>query len=71
MHIRIQVKSNAKKTEILEEQDGFLKIAISSPAQDGKANAELIKFLKKEKGWKATILKGKTSKSKIVSVLNE
>jgi uncharacterized protein len=69
--IKVQVKPNSKRTEILEEQPDFLKIAIAAPAQDGKANAALIKFLKKSKGWKAKIVKGKTSKTKLVSISNE
>ena len=69
--IKIQVKPNSKRTEILEERDKFLKVAISAPAHEGKANQELLKFLKKEKGWKAEIVKGKTSKTKIVKILNE
>jgi uncharacterized protein (TIGR00251 family) len=71
MIIKVQVKPSAKQSEILEESEGFLKVAISAPAYEGKANSELIKFLKKAKGWKATILKGKTSKTKLVQVLDE
>ena len=66
---KIVVKSNARKSEILEESEDQLKIAIASPAQDGKANAELIRFLKKERGWKCTILKGKTNKNKIIQII--
>jgi uncharacterized protein (TIGR00251 family) len=65
---KIVVKSNARKSEILEESEDQLKIAIASPAQDGKANAELIRFLKKERGWKCTILKGKTNKNKLIQI---
>jgi uncharacterized protein (TIGR00251 family) len=67
---KVQVKPNARKSEILEETENEIKIAIAAPAQDGKANTELIRFLKKEKGWKATIVKGKTSKTKLVKVLD-
>ena len=68
---KVQVKPNARKSEILEETEDQLKIAIASPAQDGKANLELIRFLKKERGWKVDIPKGKTSKTKLVRILNE
>jgi uncharacterized protein len=71
MLLKIQVKPNSKKTEIIVETSDFIKIAINSPAQEGKANAELIKFLKKEKGWNCRILKGKTSKTKLVQIINE
>jgi uncharacterized protein len=70
MKIKVQVKPSAKQNKILEESAEHLKVAISAPAYEGKANQELIKFLKKERGWKATILKGKTSKTKLVQVLD-
>jgi len=68
MEYKITVKANARKSEILEEKDDFLKIAISAPAYDGKANEELIKFLKKEKDWSCIITKGKHSKNKIIRI---
>jgi uncharacterized protein len=69
MIIKIQVKPSAKKTEILEERADFLKVAISAPAFEGRANRELIKFLKKTKGWKAEIVKGKTNKNKLIRII--
>ena len=67
--LKIRVKPNSKRTEILEEQADFLKIALSAQARDGRANAELLRFLKKEKGWRAEIVKGKTNKNKILRIL--
>lgn len=71
MLVNIQLKPSARRDEILEERGDFLRIAVSAPAHEGRANAELLKFLKKEKGWRAEIVKGKTSKTKVVRVLNE
>jgi uncharacterized protein (TIGR00251 family) len=68
MEKRIQVKANAIQNEILAESDEFLKIAIAAPAYDGKANQELIKFLRKEKGWRVDIIKGKTNKNKVINI---
>ena len=67
--IRIRVKPNAEKNKILEETGDFLKIAIAAPAYEGKANQELIKFLKKDRGWRAEIIKGKTNKNKLIRIL--
>ena len=69
--IEITVKPNTKKSEILSESPNKLKIALAAPAHEGKANQELIQFLKKVKGWQTRILKGKTSKTKIVQIMNE
>ncbi|MBT3940585.1 YggU family protein [Candidatus Woesearchaeota archaeon] len=69
--IKIQVKPNAKRSEILEESCDFLKIALAAPAHEGKANSELIRFLKKERGWRIDIVKGKTSKTKLVDIKHD
>ena len=69
MLLKVQVKPNARKSEILGEANDYLKVAIAAPAQDGKANAELIRFLKKERNWQAEIIKGKTNKNKLIRIL--
>ncbi len=45
--ISITVKPNAKKSEILGVHNNRIKIAVKAPAQEGKANKELLKFLSK------------------------
>lgn len=67
-HLVVLVKPNARKTEILEEKDNKLKIAVAAPAESGKANLELIKFLEKKFKGKAKIIRGKTSKRKIIKL---
>ena len=69
MFLKVQVKPNQPRTKILEEREGFLKIALRAKPEKGEANRELIKFLKKEKGWSAEIISGKISKKKLVKVL--
>jgi uncharacterized protein len=70
----ITVKANpgCGKTEIREKlEDGTLKINIAAPADKGKANAELIKFLAKEfKVPKNSIeiVSGRTSRDKLVKI---
>ena len=46
MKIKIKVKPNSGKQEVIK-QDDFYSIKLKSSAQDNKANIELIKLLKK------------------------
>lgn len=68
--IRVQTKSG--KHEVAETMaDGTIKIKLKSPAQDGKANEELIQLLSKYfkvKKQKITILRGKTSRNKLIEI---
>ncbi len=64
--IEVKVKPNSKKTIALEIKDNVLLLAISAPPEDGKANAEVERFLSKLSGRKATIKRGHTGKEKLV-----
>jgi uncharacterized protein (TIGR00251 family) len=66
--IAIIVKPNSKENKILEwdQEQKALKVQIKAPAQDGKANRELIRFLSKISGRKAAIKSGITGKRKIL-----
>ncbi|MBD3277203.1 MAG: hypothetical protein GF388_02800 [Candidatus Aegiribacteria sp.] len=51
--------------------DGTLKISLSAPPTDGKANRELISFLSKQFGTgrrNVRIITGETSRKKLVSI---
>ena len=69
--IRLRVIPNAKKSEIIGLLDDMLKIKISSPPVEGKANAQIIKFfsdyLKISKS-KFEIVSGEKSKCKLLRV---
>ncbi|MBD3262886.1 YggU family protein [Candidatus Woesearchaeota archaeon] len=69
MIIKVKVKANASKTKILKEND-YLKIAVAAAAKQGKANKELIKFLKKKYGGDVKIIRGKTSRKKIIEIIS-
>lgn len=58
-------KPNAPKTQLLGERDGALLIALKAPAEENKANIELIKFFAKQ-GFIAKIVRGLTSKRKFL-----
>lgn len=45
--IRIKLIPNSKINKIIEQSPDFLKIKLSAPAHEGKANSALIDFLSK------------------------
>ncbi len=67
MIINVKIKPNASKTEILSEGKEF-EIAVAAPAENNRANIELIKFLGKKFGKNARIIRGLTSKRKIIEI---
>lgn len=69
--IKFRIIPNASKTEFAGQYGDALKIKLSSPPLDGKANAELIKFLSKKLGVsKASIdiVLGETSRDKHLEI---
>lgn len=67
----VRVIPRSSKSEIVGEHDGDLKVKLSSPPVDGKANKELIKILSKELKLAKSdieIISGETSKSKRIQV---
>ena len=69
--INLKVVPNAKKSEIVGVLDDALKIKISAPPVEGKANAQIIKFfcdyLNVSKS-KLEIISGEKSKYKLLKV---
>lgn len=68
MLIKVKVKPNSKKQEIVKISKEEYLIYLKKPAQDNKANEELIKLLKKELKKPARIVKGLTSRTKLIEV---
>ena len=71
MDIFVKVIPHSSRTEVIEENDDFLKIKIKAAPIKGQANKELIKFLaKKYKVAKSQIeiIKGLTNKEKLVRI---
>ncbi|KEI35023.1 hypothetical protein FRA_43c11000 [Francisella sp. W12-1067] len=67
--ISVYIQPNSSKSEVCGEHKGSLKIKISSPAVDGKANKAVIDFLSKHfkiKKKDIAIVKGITSRQKIM-----
>ncbi len=65
---RVLIKANAQKNEILGYDDTrkAYKVSIKKPAEDNKANIELVKFLSKELGKTVKIVSGHTSRIKML-----
>ena len=70
MKIRVKVIAGAKKEEVKQEE-GFLKINVTSPPVKGKANDAVIKSIAQHfdvPRSKITITKGLTSNKKEVEI---
>lgn len=68
--IKCKITPGSSKNKILGLHDGGLKIAIQTPAEKGKANQTLIKFLQKSfelKNNQVQILSGETSTLKSIA----
>jgi len=71
---RVRVQTGASKNEIVGVQQDALKIRISAPPVEGKANKVLVQFLAKQIGVKRSqveILSGHTSRIKTIRVIGE
>lgn len=69
--LKIRAVPNAPKSHCAGAYGDGVKIKIAAPAMDGKANAELIKYLAKTLGISKSgvrILSGESSRDKIVEV---
>ena len=71
---RVRVQPGASKNEIVEVQQDALKVRISAPPVQGKANKALINFLAKELGVKKSeieIVSGHTGRIKTIHIIGE
>ena len=69
--IAVYIQPNSSKNEVVGEHNNMLKIKIKAPADNGKANKELVSFLAKHlhlRKNQITITKGHTSRQKELSL---
>lgn len=66
--LKVLVKPNAKKDEILGWEDDVLHVAVSAPAQDNKANIAVLKLLKKLSKKRISFVSGLKSREKVLLV---
>lgn len=68
MRLRVRVQPNSGRQDIQKLGEDSYKIFLKKSPEDNKANQELEKFLKKEFKKDAKIVKGFTSKNKVVEL---
>jgi uncharacterized protein len=69
--LELHVQPGAKVTAVVGEHGGRLKLKISAPPVDNKANAHLLAWLSMQfgvPGWAVRLIRGETSRQKTVAV---
>jgi len=67
--IKVIVKPKSSKSELaFSEEKGCYVAYVKAPPEKGKANAELIKLIRKNLKKRAVIVRGETSKEKLVEI---
>ncbi|MGV8169533.1 MAG: DUF167 domain-containing protein [Candidatus Nanoarchaeia archaeon] len=67
--IQVHVKPNSKESSIVFDEEKQVYVArVKAAPEDGKANAEVLKLVKKMTGKEARIISGATSKKKLVRI---
>lgn len=70
MTLNIKVFAGAKK-DLYKDEDGRIKVYLTAPAIDGRANEALTKFLSRHLGVRSSaieIIKGLKSRNKVISI---
>jgi hypothetical protein len=71
VHVTVRVQPGGKRNNLLRTADGGLKIAVTAPAVEGKANAALIGFLSDVLGIPKraiTVVHGDKARTKTVRI---
>jgi uncharacterized protein (TIGR00251 family) len=68
MRIKVKVRPSSGRQEIEKVSDEEYKVWLKGRAEDGKANLELLKMLKKYFGKDVRIVSGFTSRNKVVEI---
>ncbi|HVN48310.1 MAG TPA: DUF167 domain-containing protein [Bacteroidota bacterium] len=72
MKIKVFIKPNAKKNEVLLQSNGTYIVRVAAPAVDGKANAKLIEVLAEHFGKpksSVVLTVGTRGRNKILEIL--
>jgi uncharacterized protein (TIGR00251 family) len=67
--VTIKVKPKSSRSEIVKEEDSYVAYLKSVPDK-GKANMELLKIAKKYFGKEIKIVRGFTSKTKVLEIIS-
>jgi uncharacterized protein len=71
LHLFVRVQPKASRDEFAEVQEDRVRIRITAPPVDGKANTHLVKFVAKTCGVaksKVQIINGETGRNKHLSI---
>lgn len=71
MRVNVKVKPNSPSQKIEKISENEYIVFLKKPPEKNKANIELMKLLRKHFGTEVKLLKGKTSKNKIIEVKND
>jgi uncharacterized protein (TIGR00251 family) len=66
--VTVRAQPGAKKNAVLGEWNGMLKIAVTAPPEDGRANEAIVEVLKRlfdVKRSKIELISGKTNRNKV------
>jgi uncharacterized protein (TIGR00251 family) len=69
--LELHVQPGASRTEVAGTHGDALKVRLAAPPVDGKANAELLRFLAEAFGVPrrdVTLLRGESSRAKVVRI---
>jgi hypothetical protein len=69
--IDVRVSVGARRSEVVGEADGVLRVRVAAPAAEGLANRELIRVLADHFGVRersVTIVRGERHRSKVVAI---
>jgi uncharacterized protein (TIGR00251 family) len=70
--IAVRAKPGAHRTEVVDRlEDGSFKVSVAAPPEEGKANAELLRYLARMFGVanaKVRLVSGGTARMKLVRI---
>ncbi len=66
--LQVKVLPRGGKSEVVGYRDGILTIRVNAPAERGKANSELIRFLHRRLRVSPQILRGEFSRHKVLTI---
>jgi uncharacterized protein (TIGR00251 family) len=71
--LAIRAQPGARRNAVLGEQAGALKVAVTAPPEDGRANEAIVELLRDVFGWKRSqieLVSGYTNRNKVVLIRN-
>lgn len=72
MILSITVKTNARKTEVVNQADGSYKVSVNAPPIEGRANEAILEVLAEHFSvpkLRIHILRGERGKKKVIEIL--